>query len=56
MPNLIEDRTRFTEGQALIDATVRATCDEWQKEKSNLMDDLVQTIEGKIRIAGPTQR
>ena len=55
-PIQVEDHTRPMEGQALIDVVVKATHDEWQKERDHFMDNLVQTIEGNIRIVGSTQR
>lgn len=52
----VEDRTGPMEGQALIDTAVKATRDEWQKERETFMDNLVQAIEGNIRIVRPAQR
>ena len=44
----IEDIIGPSDGQALVDAAVKATHEEWQKEQESFVDSLVQTIEGKF--------
>ena len=51
----VEDRTRPSDGQALVDVVVKATREEWQNERESFVDSLIQTIESKIRIVGHAQ-